>query len=265
MSSVSLAINILLLFGILVLVLIEEVRHHRLKERVVKQQQKIRSIAHTLLSAIMTMRKFHGAIKSKEMGKLSLAQLSAFNQIEIASDNIIEIYEEFLQNTHVPIVAVHAGMEKFRISSSVQSAMDAVSHCIVEKNQKIFVEKPILEPCVYADPSLIHGTLDELITNATNYTPQNGSIFIKITSDEKVVQVHVKDTGIGVKPEDRDAIFQKYFRGQEARNMAQGNGLGLFFCSQMLSHCRGAIHLNNVYKNGAEFIVTIPREGMSSE
>lgn len=84
-------------------------------------------------------------------------------------------------------------------------------------------------PKVQADSERIKWVLSNLIENAIRYTPAEGSVQLSVTTGMGRVIVRVKDTGIGIKEEDKSSIFERFYRAQNAIEKEQaGNGLGLY-------------------------------------
>jgi signal transduction histidine kinase len=84
-------------------------------------------------------------------------------------------------------------------------------------------------PKVMADSERIKWVLSNLIENAIRYTPAEGSVQLSVSTGMGRVIVRVKDTGIGIKEEDKSSIFERFYRAQNAIEKEQaGNGLGLY-------------------------------------
>jgi PAS domain S-box-containing protein len=116
----------------------------------------------------------------------------------------------------------------------------------------------------YADPDRIIEVLTNLFDNAVKYTIQ-GKISIGVTGNDKVVQIYVKDTGVGIPTEDLPHLFQKFYRvdNSETRTIG-GTGLGLFICKKIVELYKGKIWVTSQPGEGSVFFVNLPRLSSSN-
>jgi signal transduction histidine kinase len=137
-----------------------------------------------------------------------------------------------------------------------------------EKNQKI--DHVIAEglPNVWADPIRLSQILINLVNNAHKYSEIGSEINIGATVEEnqvndlyhqQVVHLWVKDSGIGIKPEDQKKIFQKFFRSEDPKaREVPGTGLGLNITKSMVELQGGSIWFESEFRKGSIFHLFIP-------
>jgi signal transduction histidine kinase len=95
---------------------------------------------------------------------------------------------------------------------------------------------------VLADPDRIEQVLTNLIDNALKYSPPDTAVELILGGDEEIVQLSVRDQGIGVVPESLDAIFEPFGRAANAEETgATGLGLGLYICRTIIERLGGSI------------------------
>ena len=100
-----------------------------------------------------------------------------------------------------------------------------------------------------------------LLDNASNYTPEGGTITLTAESGADGVTVQVADTGVGIPPEEQDNIFNKFYRASNAvRVKSNGNGLGLFIAKSIVEHHGGTLTFTSREGEGTTFTFTIPRD-----
>lgn len=130
------------------------------------------------------------------------------------------------------------------------------------KPMALSLDAPKNVPLVLGDVELIHQILSNLIHNAYNYTPGNGTIRIAIhTPNGSEVQVDVQDNGVGVPEEDQQRIFDRFYRGENPLVLATpGTGLGLSIVRQLVEMHNGRIwmHSTGVPGEGSTFSFTVP-------
>ena len=116
-------------------------------------------------------------------------------------------------------------------------------------------------PQVVGDSGRVRQILSNLVSNAYNYTPENGTIHVNIHQENGDIQVDVQDNGIGIKPDDQARIFDRFFRGEHPLVLATpGTGLGLPIVRQLIEMHNGRIWMKSsgVPGEGSTFSFTLP-------
>jgi signal transduction histidine kinase len=114
----------------------------------------------------------------------------------------------------------------------------------------------------YADPLRIGQALDNLVSNAIKYSPGGGLISISAHGTKEWVQLSVKDTGMGMSPEDSAKVFRRFFRTQSAREASiSGAGLGLSITKTIIERHGGDISCESRPGEGTTFTLTLPADG----
>ncbi|MCA1668522.1 MAG: hypothetical protein LC793_14240 [Thermomicrobia bacterium] len=102
--------------------------------------------------------------------------------------------------------------------------------------------------------------LGNLLSNAVRYTPSGGTVRVRQGCDAGAAWVEISDTGIGMAPEVRERIFEKFYRGPEARQVAtRGLGLGLALVQQLVAAHNGSVEVESVAGAGSTFRLRLPR------
>lgn len=112
---------------------------------------------------------------------------------------------------------------------------------------------------VNLDNDHLREVTNNLIENAIKYTLQ-GEVVVDVSGTEDRVVISVKDSGIGIPPEDISHLFQKFYRvDNEETNQIGGTGLGLYLCRRLVDVMGGRIWVESEYKKGSTFFVELPR------
>ena len=109
-----------------------------------------------------------------------------------------------------------------------------------------------------ADPDRIEQVVVNLLDNAIKFTPEGGRITLRCREKDDRLRVTVADNGIGVPPEDRDKVFQRFFTADRAHTSGKGTGLGLSICQRILQMHGESIVLDDT-QEGASFTFTLKK------
>jgi signal transduction histidine kinase len=120
---------------------------------------------------------------------------------------------------------------------------------------------------VVGDADALLSVLGNLLANAIRYTPTGGRITISCAANDGQAWITVSDTGIGMTPEVRERIFEKFYRSREARSVeAQGLGLGLALVQELIEAHGGCVEVESAPGQGSTFRVVLPiREDAGEE
>ena len=113
-------------------------------------------------------------------------------------------------------------------------------------------------PCL--DEKLLRYILNNLLSNAIKYSPSGGNISLRLDYQDNHVILQVEDDGIGIPPEDKDHLFEPFYRGKNVDNIA-GTGLGLAIVKRSVGLHGGQIDFNSKIARGTTFTVTLPLDG----
>lgn len=127
---------------------------------------------------------------------------------------------------------------------------------IAQSGQQIIVS-PIDFNEVITDKRLLKNILINLISNAIKFSPENSQINITVSAENQHMVISVKDSGIGIPKEDRQHLFERFFRARGAHNIP-GTGLGLHIVSKYLELMKGRIELDSEPEKGSTFTIYIP-------
>jgi signal transduction histidine kinase len=100
---------------------------------------------------------------------------------------------------------------------------------------------------------------DNLVSNAIKFTPAGGRVDVNAFTENGFVRVEVSDTGLGISAEDREHLFERFFRSQTAlERQIQGTGLGLYISKAIVEAHGGRIGVSSTVGEGTTFVVELP-------
>jgi two-component system phosphate regulon sensor histidine kinase PhoR len=133
------------------------------------------------------------------------------------------------------------------------------------KNIKLVSDLSPMYLGALVDRDMILQAAINLLSNAIKYTPECGRVVLRSRTADNEVIFEVEDTGVGLNEEDRNKVFEKFYRVKKDRNMAQGTGLGLPLAKHIVEDVHsGKLTVDSVLEKGSTFRVTLPSAGHMS-
>ncbi len=119
--------------------------------------------------------------------------------------------------------------------------------CIVHVNSSIQI---------HGEPLLLQLLLNNLLDNANKYATNDTPIYIELQQHDNLIELRVKDEGIGIDMEERTKVFDKFYRiGAEQTRSTKGTGLGLYLCKKIVTFHGGTIQVQSNHPKGSIFVV----------
>lgn len=174
-----------------------------------------------------------------------------------------------LINSVLDISKMEAGktewnMADLDLKEVVDRAITATSALFEGKNVILKNEIQSALPMVVADRDRLIQVVINLISNSVKFSPE-GSITIRGTTDAGMLKLSVTDTGIGIKKEDLEKVFDKFQQvGDTLTDKPQGTGLGLPICRQIIEHHKGRIWVESELGKGSTFSFMLPLKEAST-
>jgi signal transduction histidine kinase len=127
-----------------------------------------------------------------------------------------------------------------------------------ERGQRLVVDCADGLPAAYVDRARMLQVLGNLVANAIRYSPERTNVVVSCTRDDGHVRFRVVDEGPGVPPEDRERIFDRFYRGARVRDGVVGSGLGLAIAKGIVELHGGRIWMEPAEREGSAFVVRLP-------
>lgn len=126
---------------------------------------------------------------------------------------------------------------------------------------EVIADVPADLPPARADAERLDQVLANLLRNALRHTPPGGIVAVVASTDETHIRIEVCDTGAGIPPEELPNVWERFYRGDDARELdTQGAGLGLALVKDLVEAMGGAVDARSTPGEGSCFGVTLPRE-----
>lgn len=138
----------------------------------------------------------------------------------------------------------------------VDEVVTELEPVIASRQQRIAIIDPGHPIVLMLDAAKMHNVLQNLITNAGQYTQEGGRIDVALNDYGSYATVSVRDTGVGISEEDQKKLFRKFSRG----SANAGSGLGLYLANQIVKLHGGEIRVESAPGKGSRFTIHLPNE-----
>ena len=162
-----------------------------------------------------------------------------------------------LDVSRVQLGRMQVDREALDLSEFFKEILTVIEPKAEEKKVKFSVSLPEKLPVAMLDRRLMRMTLENLLSNAVKYTPEKGSVELRVTVKDDVLEYIVKDTGCGIPKAEQKKMFTKLFRASNVLNVS-GNGFGLFVAKGAVEAQGGSISFVSAGGEGTTFTVAIP-------
>lgn len=150
-------------------------------------------------------------------------------------------------------------IEDIDLESLLRECLEGSMPKAEEKAMQVLTDIPEDFPIIKGDRLRLGQIFNNLIGNAIKYTPPEGSVRIYVERQKKVIRVSIQDTGLGISPEDKAQIFDRFYRVRRPEtDSIEGTGLGLAIVKSLVEAHQGEITLVSQLNKGSTFHVTLP-------
>lgn len=150
-----------------------------------------------------------------------------------------------------------ADLEFIDLISVLEPVITSASAIAAEHKLHFRTQIPANIPPVTANAVALREVLSNLVDNAIKYTPAGGTVYVEVRSDSNCVQISVQDTGFGIPESDMPHLFERNFRGRQAKGDISGTGLGLAIAQNLIQKMQGEIHVISQAGQGSTFTVVL--------
>ena len=225
------------------------------KEDDLRKNDFIGMVSHELKTPLTSLKAYLQILQSSNYSNLAPAILP---KVEVQVNKMNDLIHGFLNLSRYEAGKLTIDKQPFNLDELVEEIIE--SKRLIAPNHVITFDK-----CnsinVVADKEKIESVIRNLLSNAIKYSPLNTSIHVSCHQKKHVVEITVTDQGIGIKPEDQQNIFQRYYRViNDSTRTISGFGIGLYLSAEIVKRHGGQIGVESTPGKGSTFYFTLPVE-----
>jgi len=218
-------------------------------------------VAHDLQSPLVATQSLLSYIVGGYTGDITDGQTDLMQRGIRRIDELLTLITDLLDIPRIEAGQLTREMQELSLSTVVKQAVVGLDSVARQKGIALEVELPESSPTVYASSRRLQQVLNNLISNAINYT-REGTALVRVKECDNEIAVEVIDTGIGVPPGELPRLFDDFFRGSNAGK--KGTGLGLSISKRIIEAHGGKIWAESPCPEtgkGSRFIFALPKNG----
>ena len=231
--------------------------------------------SHQLRTPLSTISWYLEMVLNGDAGPINNEQEKFLKEAYQGSSRMVALVNALLNVARIESGTFIVDPTETNIVQLARSVLDELKPQTDEKKQRVMLEKDDL-PLMMLDYQLTRIILQNLLTNAVKYTPENGTITVELRQlskntkirdnlvlDQDSFLIKVSDTGIGIPTNDQSLIFKKLFRASNVVKLdTEGTGLGLYIIKSIVEQSKGYLWFESQEQVGTQFYVVLPLSGM---
>jgi len=235
----------------------------------------IGTVSHELRTPMTSIKGFTQLLAMGSLGPVNDTQKEFLEIIQTNAERMITIINDLLDITKIETGSVELDMRPLHLAESLSNVMMELQPNIRAREHALSISIPPGLPLVRADARRLNQILVNLLSNAVKYTPPGGKISLEarevgidavpealregLKPAMRYALVEVRDTGVGVAPEELERIFERFYRTENPLKVeAGGTGLGLALVRPLIQLLGGRIWVESTLAEGSTFSFVVP-------
>ncbi|MGV8983495.1 ATP-binding protein [Clostridium sp.] len=214
----------------------------------------LRTPLNVICSTIQLLKSLDG---SRKLGEERIKYyINIMNQNSL---RLLRLINNIIDTTKIESNYISLQLKNGDIVYVVEEISQSVAEYIKNHGISLVFDTDVEEKIIAFDEEKVERIMLNLLSNAVKFTKENGSIFVNVYDKGDFVEIHVKDTGIGIPKDKLKFIFERFAQiDKSTSRQNEGSGIGLALVKSLVEMHGGQIHANSIEGKGSEFIITLP-------
>lgn len=215
--------------------------------------------SHQLRTPLSEIKGLVSLLEENIAGPLNPKQKEYLDLLTVANERMINLVNDLLNVSRIEQGRIQLNFQKVSLGNLTTEICKSLELAAKQKNQSLFlnIDQNILP--VSADPEKTKEIISNLVDNALKYTPDGGTIQVRVASTDRYCWVLVKDNGVGIPKAKLKDLFQKFSRLENPLSQkTTGTGLGLFTVKQLVEKQNGHVFVESEEGKGSTFGFALP-------
>src|SRR6266403_3288933 len=221
------------------------------------KSQFLASMSHELRTPLNAIIGFSDLLAEKTADHRTDKQNRFIAHVRNCARHLLQLINDILDLSKIESGLLELRRETFGLSEVMPEVLSVIRPLAIAK--KIHIQHGEELFPVYADRVRFKQILYNLLSNALKFTPEGGRVRVEGSIDGSLVCISVTDSGIGIRPEDQQLIFEEFRQaGESTKGVKEGTGLGLAITKRLVERQGGTIRVESELGKGSCFSFTLP-------
>jgi two-component system, NtrC family, sensor kinase len=235
-----------------------EVKSRQLEAASQHKSEFLANMSHELRTPLNAVIGFSEVLRERMFGELNDKQEEYLNDIHASGQHLLSLINDILDLSKIEAGRMELELTDFHLPAALDNALTLVRERAGRHGIALHAAIDDRIEYIRADERKIKQVLLNLLSNAIKFTPEGGRIEARAALAEGVIEASVTDTGVGIAPEDQEAIFEEFQQVGTAAKKVEGTGLGLALSRKFIELHGGRIWVQSELGAGSTFTFTIP-------
>jgi signal transduction histidine kinase len=215
-------------------------------------------MSHELRTPLNAIIGFSEVLTDCMFGELNEKQEEYLKDIYASGTHLLSLINDILDLSKIEAGRMELELTDFDLPQAIDNALMLVRERAGRRSITLQTAVDARLGQVRADERKVRQVILNLLSNAIKFTPEGGRIEVAAVPKDGFAEVSVSDTGVGIAPEDHEAVFEEFRQVGTADKKAEGTGLGLTLCRKFVELHGGRIWVKSEVGMGSTFTLTIP-------
>ena len=217
------------------------------------------NMSHELRTPLNAVIGFSEVLRERLFGELNEKQSEYVNDIHSSAEHLLSLINDILDLSKVEAGSMELELTTFNVATVIDYALTLIRERAARHGITLEHTDALDLPDISADERKFKQILLNLLSNAVKFTPEGGRVRVAARAVDGAVEVSVSDTGIGLAPQDLEAVFDKFRQvGRSSLGKAEGTGLGLALTREFVELHGGKIWVTSELDKGSTFTFLLP-------
>ena len=231
----------------------------RLKELDRAKDDFVSTVSHELRTPMSSIIGSAEMLADGMLGEMTAEQRHLVEVIARNGDRLLALADDLLMLASADNGTWQQQGQRVDLRDVARESIGAVSPTLTGRRLAVHADLPEHPVIVHGDPVHLERALTNLLTNAVKFTPDGGEVTVTVSVRNGLARVAVRDTGIGIAPDELEAVFGKFFRSTVVQQRAiQGTGLGLSIVKTIVESHEGHVEVESSPGAGTTFTIILP-------
>jgi len=216
------------------------------------------NMSHELRTPLNAIMGFSEVLSERMFGDINEKQAEYIGDIRESGQHLLSLINDILDLSKIEAGRMELELSDFDLPSTIENTLILVR----ERAQRLGIALGCAIDerlgTVHADERKVKQVLLNLLSNALKFTPEGGKISVSAALHDGLAEISVRDTGVGIAPEDQETLFEEFSQVGTASKKVEGTGLGLAISRKFIELHGGKIWITSQVGTGSTFAFTLP-------